>query len=1086
MAEGEFDSGETTDDVLPRSPRVLAVRVLIAVAVLVVIAFAGAWLARDRIANRIVAGQLAKYDLPATYKIDHVGPERQVLSNIVVGNPQHPDLTIERAVVTLDYDFGAPTLGSVRLVRPRVYGRYHDGKLSFGSLDTVLNAPSSGPPGLPKLDLSLVDARGVIESDHGPIGFKAEGAGPLDSGFKGILAVIAPELSIGGCEADRATLFGKITTNGGKPNLTGPVRLSRLACPQQGVVLSNAAVALDAGSSADLATIEGTGTLDTGQVAMSGVAANGVTGTVHGAWGKQGLTSDYTLAARGLTLPQALAAIVTFDGTMRADRGFTNVDLRSSVEGNGVRMGAGLDHALGSGQEAMRETLLGPMLGQVRVALAREGRASRLTAELAARRTGKVDSLVIPQASLRGGSGATLLSLSQVQLARTDGGAPHFSGNVATGGAGLPRITGRMERAGGGSAVLRLHMANYSVGDGQLAVPELVIAQGRGGKLGFAGRAIASGPLPGGSAQALAVPIDGSWSPGAGLAMWRKCTAVSFEQLQFASLSLDQHALQLCPKGGQPILRSAGGGVAMAAEIPSLDLSGTLAETPIRLTGGAVEISYPGTIDASDMEVALGPHDAVNEFRIANLSAKFGEELSGTIADSDVRLSAIPLDLLGAKGSWRYADGALSLTDGSFILQDRAKVQRFDPLAGTGGTLTLKDNVIHADAVLRAPKPQREVMAVNIVHNLSKGTGHADLSVPGLVFDKQLQPDELSYLMLGVIANAKGTVQGSGRIDWNPNHVTSSGQFSSDGVDFAAAFGPVSGASGTVEFSDLLGMTTAPDQKLYVKSVNPGIEVNDGVVTYAISNGELLSVAGARWPFMGGSLVLRPTKLKLGISEERHYVFEITGLDAAKFVQHWNFQNLAATGTFDGTLPITFDQDGNGRIESGLLIARAPGGNVSYLGDLTYKDKGAIANFAFNALKSLDYKQMSIGMDGPLTGEIVTKVRFDGVTQGAGAKRNFVTRQLAKLPIRFNVNIAAPFYKLIGSLRSMYDPTAVRDPRDLGLLDANGKPTQAVVDVKPDSALPAEPAPSPQVPTEPKSKTAVEPTVQTHESEKKP
>ena len=47
-------------------------------------------------------------------------------------------------------------------------------------------------------------------------------------------------------------------------------------------------------------------------------------------------------------------------------------------------------------------------------------------------------------------------------------------------------------------------------------------------------------------------------------------------------------------------------------------------------------------------------------------------------------------------------------------------------------------------------------------------------------------------------------------------------------LDFAAAFGPVKGASGTVVFTDLLGLTTAPGQVLAVQSVNPGIEANDG------------------------------------------------------------------------------------------------------------------------------------------------------------------------------------------------------------------------------------------------------------------
>jgi len=127
-----------------------------------------------------------------------------------------------------------------------------------------------------------------------------------------------------------------------------------------------------------------------------------------------------------------------------------------------------------------------------------------------------------------------------------------------------------------------------------------------------------------------------------------------------------------------------------------------------------------------------------------------------------------------------------------------------------------------------------------------------------------------------------------------------------------------------------------------------------------------------------------------------------------------------------------FDEQG-GRIEGGQLRSRTPGGNVAYVGQLSYKDLSAMANFAFDALKSIDYREMRIDLDGSLAGEIVTRVSFDGLSQGRQARSNFVTRQVAKLPLKFNVNIRAPFFQLVTSLRSIYDPAYVRDPRTLGM-----------------------------------------------------
>ena len=61
-------------------------------------------------------------------------------------------------------------------------------------------------------------------------------------------------------------------------------------------------------------------------------------------------------------------------------------------------------------------------------------------------------------------------------------------------------------------------------------------------------------------------------------------------------------------------------------------------------------------------------------------------------------------------------------------------------------------------------------------------------------------------------------------------------------------------------------------------------------------------------------------------------------------------------------------------------------------------------------------------MNGPLAGEMLTQVKFSGISQGKGAKRNFLFDRLQKLPLVFNVRISAPFRQLIDSAQSFYDP----------------------------------------------------------------
>lgn len=1069
-ADSEVETAQTA--IAPRRRRVWP-RVALVVVALFVIFIAAIWFSRERIAGNIIADQLERYDIPATYEIARIGPDKEVLTNIVVGNPEAPDLTVERAEVAIVYRLGTPTLGRITLIRPRLFGSYRGGQLSFGTLDKALFRKTGKPPGLPRLDLRLIDGRALIESDFGPLGLKAEGVGRLDGGFSGMIAVAAPQLGGGGCEAQGSTLYGRLSTSAGKAKIEGPLRLDRIDCPSRGIAMQRAALALDATVDADFKGVDGKGRLETGTLAAVGARANGVTGSFRATFRDRALTAHYSLAARGVVHPQVRAALLTAEGTARGRDGLAAIEVQSDIAGNGLRVGDGFDQVLAGAARSTQGSLLAPLLSQARAALAREGRASNLTAQLTARRTSAGTTVIVPQASLRGGSGQTLLSLSQVQIGSPGAGGLRFSGNLSTGGAGMPRIAGRMERGPGGGAVLRLRMAPYSAGTSALEIPDLVLAQGRNGALGFAGRVRASGPLPGGLARNLLVPINGSWTSRGGVSLWTRCTTIGFDRLAIASLTLDRRSLTLCPSRGQPILRQDVRGLRIAAGAPSLNLSGRLADTPIRLRSGPVGFAYPGAMSARAVDVSLGPVATASTFRISNLTATFGREIAGKFDDADIRLFAVPMNLVNTSGNWRYAGGVLSLSDGRFRLVDREAAPRFNPLVAEGAALSLRDNLIHADATLREPGTGREVTDVTIVHNLASGVGYADLDVGGLEFDRTLQPDTLTSRAKGVVANVRGTVRGTGRIDWTERGVTSRGSFTSDDLDFAAAFGPVRGASGTVEFTDLIALTTAPNQRVKIGSVNPGIEVTDGELVFSLRNGQVLGVEGATWPFMGGTLTLRSTTLNLGTSEERRYIFEIEGLKAAEFVQRMELANLNATGTFDGTLPIVFDTSGNGRIEGGLLIARAPGGNISYVGELNRRDLGTMANFAFDALKSLDYKQMSVAMDGNLTGEIVTRVRFDGVKQGAGAKRNFLTRRFENLPIRFNINIRAPFYRLITSIKAMYDPAAVSDPRDVGLLDAQGNVIRREVS-------PASPA------IRPEDLIPDTPPVQTPESEKQP
>lgn len=1015
---------------------------LVFLAVFLVVAGFG-WLNRERIVDNLIAGQLAELGIPAQYEIKQIGLGRQVLEHVVIGDATRPDLTIERVEVKTVLRFGFPRFGHVMLVRPRLFGSYRDSKLSFGNLDPVIFTDSEEPFEAPDLDLVIRDGRGLIESDFGPVGIKTEGAGGLRDGFSGMLAVTAPMLTLEGCEAKDASLYGKLGVTAKNPLFSGPLRLGGITCKRQGLRLGKSQVQLDLAIDRQFDGGEGKLSISSGTLRLGENAIRSVAGKVRMTYRRNGLVADYDLAGKALSTPQAELASIALEGSARSARGFERLDVQARVEGKGLALGSGFGADLASAIQAGEGTLIQPVLEQVRASLSRESRGSSLAGSFVLRRSSESTSLVVPQAAVKGGSGQELLSISRLQLGFDGAGKANLSGNFATGGSGLPKIAGRMEGGPGSRLGMNIRMLEYRAGDASFALPRLVVVQQPGGGLGFTGEARLSGAIPGGRVEALAVPLDGNWSSRNGLAVWRKCVELRFERLDLSELRFDRDKLAICPPRGGAIVRSTAGGIRAVAGLAGLDMAGKLGSSPVRIKSGPTALAWPGKMKVRDIAVALGPAGYVSDFRIGRIDGQLGDTITGRFEEVDMQLDAVPLDVLGAAGAWQFADGVLTLSEGSFRLEDREQVDRFQPLVARDASLGLADNVITAEARLREPQSLREIVRTELRHDLTTGVGSADLFADGVRFDGRLQPDTLTYLALGVIANASGEVRGTGRIDWNEQDVTSTGNVTTDSLDFAAAFGPVQGLSGTVEFTDLLGLVTAPDQELRIAAINPGIEVNDGILTFAIEPDYVLRVEGAHWPFMGGLLTLQPVMMTIGSDEVLRYTLLIDELDAGRFLERIEMENLSATGQFEGTIPLVFDEDG-GRIEGGSLVSLPPGGNISYVGELTYEDLSAMGNFAFDALRSLDFKRMQIGIDGSLEGELVTHVTFDGLGQGELASRNFVTRQVAKLPIRFMVNIRAPFFRLVTSVRSLYDAEYLRNPESLGLLDLPVPPGSVV------------------------------------------
>lgn len=993
-------------------------RAVLVLAGLLLAMFGIAWLQRIQIAEGFVARELAKRGVPARYIVRDIGFFRQRLENVSLGDPARPDLEAEWVDVDTGFTLNGPVVLGVRAGPVRMRGRLANGRLSLGAVDRLLPPPSGKPVTLPRLHVDLEDVRMALETPYGPVALGLKGHGRLDNGFAGQLTAGAAKLELGGCTVRSLRANVGIAIRDARPTLGGPARARTVACGE--TLAWEPSVELAVSLDAALTQWRGRAQIGLGSLQVPQAVAEDVAGSISFEGNAARTFGSVDLAAGEIGTDQARAqrprvagrydlasAGLKFDGTVSSPSAALAPHLRAAV----ARMGAS-----GAG------TPVGPLIAQFARAAEAASRGGRLEAALAVDFKDGAGSARIARASFDAASGARLAldGGDGVALDWPRGGT-RLHGTLTTRGGGLPEAAIQLSQARPGAPVLGTALVQpYAAGGARIALTTVRFTAGGGGVTRVSTQATLSGPLADGRIDALVAPIDARWR-GSELLVNPGCVPVAFAGLRVANLVLDRSRHMVCPTGAA-LLTLRDGKVSGGARVSELRLGGSIGDSPMVVTAATASFDFARRDFAlANVRAQIGD-DSVTRFEVTRLDGQVaGRGMAGSFSEANGQIGEVPLLLSKGVGRWDFADGRLAL-EGALRVTDKAEVPRFNALASNDARLTLADNRIAATATLRGPISGVRVADVTLSHDLSARSGSAVLDVPGLSFmEHGLQPSDVTPLTFGVIASVHGTVSGQGRFRWNEAGVTSDGVFRTTRADLAAAFGPVTGLVTEVRFTDLLNMETAPGQEATVVELNPGVPVENGVVRYRMLGPQLVQIESGRWPFAGGLLELEPTLLDFRERKERRMTFRLTGVDAAQFVQEMEFSNLNVTGTFDGVLPMVFNERG-GRIEGGQLHAR-DGGSIAYIGEVTQRDLGFWGNYAFQALKSLNYRSLEMTMNGSLAGDMVTQISFAGVTQGAGAKSNFVTRRLQRLPIVFNVRINAPFRQLLDSVQSYYDPS---------------------------------------------------------------
>ena len=1004
--------------------------VFLGLLIFVILLIAAVYVARRPIATQVLRQQFEQKGVRATYKLDRVGLRTQEVSDLVIGDPKRPDLIAKHAIIQVRWTLSG-SVGVYRIVARgvRLRGKVIDGKVNWGDVSKLLPPPSDKPFALPNIVLDVADSTISLQTPFGALGFALAGSGNLTGGFRGNIAASSPRLDMGRCSLEGMRAFTSVRVIARRPKIEGPFVADRFACPTSNLLMDAPRFELDSRFSESFTTFDGSARVTTqrviaganGLAAMSGNVS--FIGTPKSAYGKLDVGAQRSRLGpiyADRTRINGKYLIGASAGTLAlvADYSADNANLAPSVLANVTQPLA-----------AAKSTPIGPIAVSISNAMSNSAKSFNASGAIrmvnfpgggAARiETANVRAATGAQAQVSGGDGVTYYWPS---------GKLRIDGLIKMTGGGLPtgQVLLRQPRSGAAMSGLA-RFAPYQAGASRLALDPIRFQASADGATQFDTVALLDGPFPDGRVQAFRLPLNGRLGPAGAFSVGRGCIVASWRFFQMREIQFGPTRLPVCAIGPSIVSKPAGGDLRVAARLSNPRLAGRLGKSPLQLRADGAQI-IGKQFSAADLGVRLGRTEAPFAFDANRLQGTFsGSGISGTFAGATSTIGNVPLLLTDAAGKWRYYHDDLTV-NGSLNLSDRSETPRFYTLHSNDFQVALSGDNIRAVGTLVHPASGTKVTDVTIRHALSSGSGQAVLDVPGITFNEGLQPEELTRLSEGVIALVVGTVRGRGEIDWNgEGKVTSTGSFSTANMDLAAPFGPVTGLSTTVNFTDLLGLETAPGQSATIASLNPGILVENGVIKYQLLPNQLVKVERGEWPFMGGRLILRETVLNFGRPSPKRLTFEVVGFDAKQFIDTFGFQGIEITGTFDGVLPMIFDENG-GRVVGGRLDAREPGGQFTYNG--TKPKAGIAVGLAFDLLSNMRYHQMTIRLDGDLAGEFASRFEIGEVSLGnrGGFAAGLVRNAFKKVPLKVNLSVKGPFRALVQMAKGFKDPKDVIAP----------------------------------------------------------
>lgn len=1046
----------------------------------VAIVAGGAWIWRAPLVELVVKQALQNRGVEASLHVQSVSLGGIAIEGLRLGPAKTPDLVVDSVDLMLQWRGISPTIDQLSLQGVRLAASATGEGVSLGQLDRLIlkqsDQPIQPPPPM-RIRLRGVAATLLIPEGEIEAGFDSAD-GRLGRDWAGAGAV---RWRHGGQEVLAGPLVAGYTSEGLRAEWrTAAAELAAFGWTAQDLKSRAVLGATPDLQAAQVSLSAEVSTLEQAQVRATSVTAklegrwraNSWSGQLEGGaaqvsgprWGVGDLRGSLSLAGKGeagagqvsVTAGRLAAADfrvqrLKLGGPMQLGSLKPDAKLNLQVEAEGI---SATPNARAGWTEPLRIAAGSPFaplraaLGEaLNEALSDSAASAPVTVALS---NGEIAAGLAGSAEVRSSSGQVVSFIPGLKgLSASGAGRLEGAGVLRIDGPGLPQLEAQFEdvRAGrnGVQAARGVLRADWSEPGARLQLqPARFEAQldGKGGGgINVTGGALRfSGGANGAVLNGFEAPLDfmlawgGDWNISFIDAV---CLPISWRSLELGGLQLGALQARLCQRDGALLSRHAAGQFAGGFALDPFNLAGALEGRRLQVGFGGLRGDWgDGALSLQTSGMQLRGEDglaATSGAVTASLRLEPALSAQGEVAGLQASLPNAPSTVSEGQFNWHWSPAqGLAVQDGRAHIEAVAppagQLSLHEPLELKSIDLTLRDSLLESTGALRLISPSVELGRFRLRHNLSANAGEGDFQTGDLTFSQALQPYDITKQLLGVVELVRGGVAFSGQASWQGTKVDSRGDLAIRDLSFATlSLGPISGVRGMVEFDDLVALTTAPHQVLRVREINPGLIVNDGVLTFQLTPGMQLALENAVWPYAGGEISVDPTAIQLG-GETTHMRLRMSGVDLSQLLQRLELNNsLRATGVVEGEFPLVFTPAG-GRVENGQLRAIG-GGEIAMQSpslDETVARTRQMASDSgagfLQALQGFRYDELALtSLNGDLDGEITAQFQFSGVNIAPVDLPTVGGKGLVGLPYRFHVSVTAPITGLARGVQSALD-----------------------------------------------------------------